>query len=111
MFQILRKVMLFSATLAVEPKIISSSQDEKKSLCRPSELPIYPEQNSSEKDTEEHDDTEEAVLQYMENIFTKTHKKYSDICEDINVATKHGIESYEKTIENVESMYNCKFLV
>lgn len=110
-FQIFRKLILFSATITVEPKVTSTSQDEKKSLCRPSELPIYTEEDSSKKEVEQHDGTEEVVLQFMENIFLKTHRKYSDLCTDIDVFTKGGIDSYERTKDHVESMHSVKFLI
>lgn len=86
----------FSATVAVESKVKSTSKDEKNSLCRPSELPIYSEEDNLEEKVDQQDDTEDVVLQYLENVVLKTHQKYTDLRADFEILKEDGIDSYKR---------------
>lgn len=98
--------MIMAATFAVDVAG-NSEPHEENSLCRASELPIYTQDEVLERGekVEEHVDTEEAVLQYMENVVLRSQQKYEEMCAHLNDLKQDGMNAYLYTKGNVESMY------
>lgn len=78
------------------------------SFCRASELPIYSEEEcDSEGETKETGNTEEAVIQYMENVILKSQKKYEIMCNELNQIKETGMEAFHIS----KSKVDCKCLI
>lgn len=94
--------MILAAATIVESRIDSKSKEEENCLCRPSELPIYIDDDVDTEKESTCNETEEAVLQYMENLVLDSQKKYENMRTQLNLLKKDGEHAYLYTKGNVQ---------